>query len=330
MTNIAILGAGKIALAMAETLRGMKAQGEDICLYAVAARDLARAQAFCGREGFQVAYGSYEAMLADPKVDLVYIATPHSHHAGHMKQCIEAGKAVLCEKSFTANAAQAREVIALAREKHVLVAEAIWTRYMPSRQILKDIMASGALGDIKMLSASLFYPIDAVPRLILPELAGGALLDVGVYPLNFACMIFGSDPIRIDSSVQLTESGLDYQESFTLHYADGRMAVLSAGMGTRCDRRCLISGSRGYIVTDNVNNIRRIELFTEDDGFTAPKAFPVPEQITGYEYEVRACLRALREGSIECPEMPHAETIRVMELMDTLRGQWGVKYPFEA
>ncbi|MGN0776196.1 MAG: Gfo/Idh/MocA family protein [Candidatus Ventricola sp.] len=330
MTNIAVLGAGKIALAMAKTLRGMKAQGEDVCLYAVAARDLERAQAFCEREGFQVAYGSYEAMLADPKVDLVYVATPHSHHAEHMKLCIQAGKAVLCEKSFTANAAQAREVLALARERHVLVAEAIWTRYMPSLQILKEIMASGVLGDIKMLSASLFYPIDTVPRLIQPELAGGALLDVGVYPLNFACMIFGSDPVRIDSSVQLTESGVDYQESFTLHYADGRMAVLSAGMGTRCDRRCLISGSKGYIVADNVNNIHQIELFTEEDGFTVPKAFPVPEQITGYEYEVRACLRALKEGAVECPEMPHAETIRVMEIMDALRAQWGVRYPFEA
>ena len=329
MTNIAILGAGKIALAMSRTLRGMKAQGEAVCLYAIAARDLARAQAFREREGFQVAYGSYEAMLADPKVDLVYIATPHSHHAEHMKLCINAGKAVLCEKSFTANAAQAREVLALAEEKHVLVTEAIWTRYMPSLQILRDIMASGALGNVKMLSASLFYPIDAVPRLIQPELAGGALLDVGVYPLNFACMIFGSDPIRMESSAQLTEDCVDYQESFTLHYANGRMAVLSAGMGSRCDRRCLISGSKGYIVTDNVNNIHKIELFTESDGFTSPQVFLVPEQITGYEYEVRACLRALREGAIECPEMPHAETIRVMELMDALRRQWGVRYPFE-
>ena len=329
MTNVAILGAGKIALAMAKTLRGMKAQGEAVCLYAVASRDLVRAKAFADAQGFENAYGSYEDMLADPKVDLVYIATPHSHHAEHMKLCINAGKAVLCEKSFTANAKQAREVLALAKEKGVLVTEAIWTRYMPSLKILKDIIASGALGEVKMLSASLFYPIDAVPRIILPELAGGALLDVGVYPLNFACMIFGSDPVRMDSSVQLTDLGVDYQESFTLHYADGRMAVLSAGAGTRCDRRCLISGSKGYIVADNVNNIHKIELFTEDDDFTTPKAFPVPEQITGYEYQVRSCMRALENGDLECPEMPHAETIRVMELMDELRAQWGVKYPFE-
>ena len=221
-------------------------------------------------------------------------------------------------------------MLALAKQRGVLVTEAIWTRYMPSVGILREIIDSGALGDIRMLSASLFYPIEHVERIMDPWLAGGALLDVGVYPLNFACMIFGSDPVRMDSSVQMTEAGVDYQESFTLHYAGGRMAVLSAGIGSRCDRRCLISGSRGYIVTDNVNNIQRIELYTDADGFTQPKVFPVPGQITGYEYEVRACLKALENGELECPQMPHAETIRVMELMDALRAQWGMKYPFEA
>lgn len=329
MTNIAILGPGSIARSMAKTLRGMKAQGADICLYAAASRSLERAKAFCEAEGFAVAYGSYEEMAADPKVDLVYVASPHSHHAEHMKLCIEHGKAVLCEKAFTANAKQAREVLALAKEKNVLVAEAIWTRYMPSLSIMREIIASGAIGEVKMVSASLFYIIDHVQRLIRPELAGGALLDVGVYPLNFACMILGSDPVRMESSVQLTEAGVDYQESFTLHYAGGQMAVLSAGMGSRCDRRCLISGTKGYIVADNVNNIRKIELFTAEDDFASPKAFPVPKQITGYEYEVEACLRALERGEIECPQMPHAETIRVMEIMDALRAQWGVKYPFE-
>ena len=329
MTNIAILGPGSIARSMAKTLRGMKAQGEPVRLYAAASRDLARAQAFCEKEGFEVAYGSYEEMVKDPNVDLVYIASPHSHHAEHMKLCIEHGKAVLCEKAFTASAKQAREVLALAEEKKVLVTEAIWTRYMPSLKIMKDIIASGALGEVKMVSASLFYVIDHVERLIRPELAGGALLDVGVYPLNFACMILGSDPVRMESSVQLTDAGVDYQESFTLHYEGGQMAVLSAGMGSRCDRRCLISGTKGYIVADNVNNIHKIELFTEEDDFVTPKDFPVPEQITGYEYQVRSCLRALERGEIECPEMPHAETIRVMEIMDALRAQWGVKYPFE-
>lgn len=329
MTNIAILGLGSIARSMAKTLRGMKAQGAPVRLYAAAARDLERAKAFCEREGFEVAYGSYEEMAEDPAVDLVYVATPHSHHAEHMKLCLERGKPVLCEKPFTANAQQAREVLALAKEKNLLAAEAIWMRYMPSAQILRQIMDSGVLGEVRMVSSNLFYVNNHVPRIMDPALAGGALLDLGVYPLNFACMTLGSDPVRIESSVQLTDTGVDDQETFTLHYAGGQMAALASGIGSRCDRRCLISGTKGYVVTDNVHNIRSIELYTEDDDFTHPQRFPVPEQITGYEYEVEACLRALERGETECPQMPHAEIIRVMEIMDTLRRQWGVRYPFE-
>ena len=329
MTHIAILGAGRIARAMAATLRGMRERGEPVSLYAVASRDLARAQAFAAQEGFARAYGSYEEMLRDPAVSLVYIATPHSHHLEHMKLAIAHGKHVLCEKAFTANAAQAEEAIALGRARGVLVAEAIWTRYMPSRTILRGLIDGGAIGEPQLLTASLYYPIEQVPRIRLPELAGGALLDVGVYPLNFASMMFGDDFVRMDSSVQLMDTGVDRQESITLHYADGRMALLSAGSTCRGDRRCLISGTKGYLTVDNVNNPTHIELFHAEDGFAAPEIIPLPEQITGYEYEVRSCLRAIEAGAAECPEMPHEETLRIMRILDTLRAQWGVKYPFE-
>ena len=328
MTNIAILGCGSIAYSMAETLRKMKARGDSLCLYAAASRSIDKAKEFAESEGFEKAY-IYEDMLADPKVDLVYIASPHSHHALHMKMCLEAGKAVLCEKAFTANAQQAREVLAMAKEKNILVAEAIWTRYMPSRKILLDLIDSGVIGKPQLLTSNLFYPIEHIERIRQPELAGGALLDVGVYPLNFASMMFGNDFARMESSVELMKTGVDRQESITLFYPDGRMAQLWAGTTCRSDRRCLISCTKGYILTYNVNNIHKIELFTEEDGFTTPKDFPVPKQITGYEYQVEACLRALDRGEIECPEMPHAETIRVRDIMDELRSQWGVKYPFE-
>ena len=179
MTNIAILGCGSIAYSMAETLRKMKARGDSLCLYAAASRSIDKAKAFAQSEGFEHAY-TYEEMLKDPNVDLVYIASPHSHHALHMTMCIEAGKAVLCEKAFTANAKQAREVLALAKEKHILVAEAIWTRYMPSRKILLDLIAGGVIGTPQLLTSNLFYPIEHIERIRQPELAGGALLDVGV------------------------------------------------------------------------------------------------------------------------------------------------------
>ena len=329
MTNIAILGCGSIAYAMAKTLRMMREQGEEVRLYAAASRDKAKAEAFCKSEGFEVAYGSYEEMADDPNVDLVYIASPHSHHAEHMKLCISRGKAVLCEKSFTANAQQAREALDLAKEKHVLAAEAIWTRYMPSRKIIDQLIRSGELGELRVLEANLHYPIEHIHRIRVPELAGGALLDVGVYPVNFCSMFFGNDYVKMDSSVQLLETGVDRQETVTLYYADGRMAVLSAGISCRSDRRCLISGTKGYLTVDNVNNISKITLYKAEEDFEIPHDIPVPQQLTGYEYQVRACLEAMKKGEIECPDMPHSESIRVMEIMDELRAQWGVRYPFE-
>ena len=329
MTNIAILGCGSIAYAMAKTLRMMRDQGEEVRLYAAASRDKAKAEAFCKSEGFEVAYGSYEEMADDPNVDLVYIASPHSHHGEHMKLCVSRGKAVLCEKAFTANAQQAREALALAKEKNVLVAEAIWTRYMPSRKIIHDLIAAGELGELRVLEANLHYPIEHIHRIRVPELAGGALLDVGVYPINFCSMFFGNDYVKIDSSVQLMETGVDRQESMTLYYADGRMASLSAGTTCRSDRRCLIAGTKGFLTVDNVNNPLRITLYKAEEDFAIPHDIPVPQQLTGYEYQVRACMEAMKKGEIECPDMPHSESIRVMEIMDELRAQWGVKYPFE-
>ena len=185
--KIGILGAGGIAVQMAKTVAGMK----DVENYAVAARSLERAQAFAEKYGFSKAYGSYEEMLADPLVDLVYIATPHSHHYLHAKMCLEAGKNVLCEKAFTVNADQARKLFALAKEKNLLITEAIWTRYMPSRKMIDDIISSGVIGEVTAVTANLNYAISEVERIRKPELAGGALLDVGVYTINFASMVLG-------------------------------------------------------------------------------------------------------------------------------------------
>ena len=190
--KIGILGAGGIAVQMAKTVAGMK----DVENYAVAARSFERAQAFAEKYGFSKAYGSYEEMLADPQVDLVYIATPHSHHYLHAKMCLEAGKNVLCEKAFTVNADQARKLFALAKEKNLLITEAIWTRYMPSRKMIDDIISSGVIGEVTAVIANLNYAISEVERIRKPELAGGALLDVGVYTINFASMVLG-DKLRM-------------------------------------------------------------------------------------------------------------------------------------
>lgn len=330
MTNVAILGAGNIARQMAKTLRLMKARGDKVELYAVGSRDKARAEAFAQAEGFAKAYGSYEELLRDDGVDLVYIATPHSHHGEQIEQCVTHGKAVLCEKAFTATAAQAEHALALAKEKGVLVTEAIWTRYVPMRRMLDDLLASGAIGTPRVLTANLGYTIYDKERIRRPELAGGALLDVGVYVLNFAAMVFGTQVERMESSVRLMDTGVDMQESITLHYADGRMAELMATAACNTSRRCWIYGDQGCAEVDNVNNPRRITLYANaNDPASVTRVIDAPPQLTGYEYEVLACLRALETGALECPEMPHAETLRIMRWMDTLRHSWDMRYPFE-
>lgn len=328
--NVAILGAGSIARHMCKTIRGMKENGRPVELYAVASRSLEKAQAFAAEQGVCKAYGSYEAMLADPDVHLVYIATPHSHHAEQMKQCINAGKAVLCEKAFTANAAQAKEVLTLAREKSVYVAEALWPRYMPSRRIIDDLLAEGAIGEVKMLTSSLAYAVEQKERIWNPALAGGALLDLGIYVLNFASMVFGDDIVQMDSTVDMFETGTDRSETITIKYRSGQIAQLMASADFCSDRRCVIYGTKGFLTVNNVNNPGWIEIFDKNDHVNPIRRIDVPQQITGYEYEVEACLRDWQTDAIEPAEMPHAQTLELMRQMDALRADWGMKFPFEA
>ena len=321
--KVGILGAGSIARAMAMAVNGL----EGVEGYAVASRDLSKAQAFCNTWGFQKAYGSYEEMLQDPQVDLVYVATPHSHHFEHTRLCIEHGKPALVEKAFTANAAQARELIAMAERKGVFLTEAIWVRYMPSRRILRELIDSGIIGSVQRISADLSYPIPNVKRLTDPSLAGGALLDLGVYVLNFASMVLGDDVQEIKGLCTYCDTGVDCQESITITYPDGKMASLTASMLTASHRLGLIYGTKGYIHCININNIQGFEVY--DLNHNLLKTVEVPKQINGYEYEVLACKKALEAGALECPQMPHSETIRMMEWMDKLRADWGVRFPFE-
>ena len=321
--KVGILGAGSIARAMAMAVNGL----EGVEGYAVASRELGKAQAFCDQWGFQRAYGSYEEMLQDPQVDLVYVATPHSHHFEHTKLCIEHGKPALVEKAFTANAAQARELIALAERRGVFLTEAIWVRYMPSCRMLRELIDSGIIGTVQRVSADLSYPIPNVKRLTDPALAGGALLDLGVYVLNFASMVLGDDIQEIKGLCTYCDTGVDCQENITITYPDGKMAALTASMLTASHRLGLIYGTKGYIHCININNIQGFEVY--DLNHNLVKTVEVPRQINGYEYEVLACKKALEEGALECPEMPHSETVRMMEWMDKLRSDWGVRFPFE-
>lgn len=321
--KIGILGAGSIASTMAHTLSRM--EGAE-CV-AIASRTPDKAREFAHAHGIARSYGSYESMMNDPDIELVYIATPHSQHAENAELCLSHGKHVLCEKAFTVNATEAERIIALARARGLLLAEAIWTRYMPSRRIIDEILAGGAIGTATSLSANLGYSLGHVGRLQDPALAGGALLDLGIYPLNFAAMVFGHDIRETISSAIMTDRGVDASNSITLCYEDGRMACLHSNMLAMTDRHGYIFGDKGYLSVTNINNCEGISVYNLKRELSAH--YDVPPQISGYEYQVEACARAIRDGRTECPDMPHEETLRMMRLMDAIRASWGMRFPME-
>lgn len=321
--KIGILGAGRIAVTLAETMNKMP----EVECYGVASRDLEKAKSFAKEHGFQHAFGSYEGMLADENVELVYIATPHSHHYGHMKMCLEAGKHVLCEKSFTVNEKQAAEIFRIAEEKNLLVTEAIWTRYMPSRKIINDLLDQKVIGDVRKMTANLNYPLLDKERIVKPELAGGALLDVGIYPLNFAYMHFGDQVKKITSAVEMTDAGVDGENAMILQYEDGRMAVLNSGIHGKSDSEGVFYGSAGCMIVENINNPESVKVYDTERNLV--REIKVPEQISGYEYEITETISCIKEGKLECPSMPHEETLKMMRVMDGLRADWGMKYPEE-
>ncbi len=322
-TRIGIIGCGWIAEKMAITLQGM----ENVQAYAIASRDIHKARNFAKQWNFTHAYGSYEEMLDDEGVDLVYIATPHSHHYDHTRLSLLKGKPVLCEKSFTANAKQAEALIQLAKEKNLFLTEAIWTRYMPLSQTIRELIDSGVIGQPILLTANLGYPNYDWERMHKPELAGGALLDLGVYTLNFAAMAFGTDIVKTTSTCIKSATGIDAQNSITLEYADGKMAVLNSSLLAKSDRQGIISGDKGFMIVENINNPQQVRVYDED--YRLKATYDCPPQITGYEYQVYASIEALNNGWLESPYMPHAETLRIMQQMDALRKEWGIIYPFE-
>ena len=322
--NIGILACGGIAQVMATTLIGM---GDEVTKYAVASRNLSKAQAFAEKNGFEKAYGSYEELVEDPDVELIYIASPHSHHYEHIKLCLEHGKHVLCEKAFTANTSQAKEVLKMAEDKGLLLTEAIWPRYMPLVKELLDTVNSGIIGEIATVSANLIYSIDMNERIYEPELAGGALLDVGVYALTFASLILGENITNMTVACDKFDTGVDRQSTVILNYPDGKMAITYSGTNAISDRKGIISGRNGYIIVENTNSPESYKVYNANREVIEEHI--APKWITGYEYEVRAAIDAINKGLIECPDCPHSKTIAIMELMDMAREKMGIKYPFE-
>ena len=321
--RVGIIGTGWIAEKAAITLRGLK----DCEAYAVGSRTPEKAETFARQWGISKAYGSYAALIADPDVDLVYIGTPHSHHYDVTREALLEGKPCLVEKAFMANRREAQEIIDLAHERKVFLAEAIWTRYQPVVGMVRDLIANGRIGTPRLLTATLGYSMGDKPRIMRADLCGGALLDLGVYALNFVRMFFPADIVSIDSQCVKSATGMDLTNAITLVLADGMLCNLQSSAACVGDNIGVIAGTDGNLIIDNINNPQTITVNGPDRTYV--ETIRVPEQITGYEYQFSACRQALIDGLLEPREMPHKETLYIMELMDGLRQKWGVRYPMD-
>ena len=321
--RVGIIGTGWIAEKAAITLNGLK---ECVC-YAVGSRTKEKAEVFAQQWNIPKAYGSYGELIADPEVDLVYVGTPHSHHFDVTKEALLAGKPCLVEKAFMANARQTEEILRIAKERRVFLAEAIWTRYQPVVDIVRNLIDSGRIGSPRLVTATLGYSMGEKPRIMRPDLCGGALLDLGVYALNFVRMFFPADIVSIDSQCVKSSTGMDLTNAMTLVLADGMLCNLQSSAACVGDNIGVIAGTDGNLIIDNINNPHRITVNTHDREFV--EDILVPQQITGYEYQFLACRQALIDGLLEPREMPHQETLFIMRLMDDLRRKWGVRYPYD-
>ena len=321
--RVGVVGAGWIAEKAAITLNGLR---ECEC-YAIASRSLAKAEEFARQWNVPKAYGSYAELIADPDIDLVYVATPHSHHYDVTRQAIMAGKPCLVEKAFMANLAQSEAIVNLAHERKVFLAEAIWTRYQPAVGIVRGLIDSGRIGTPRLVTATLGYSMGDKPRIMRPDLCGGALLDLGVYALNFVRMFFDADIATIESQCVKSATGMDLTNAISLVLSDGVLCNLQSSAACVGDNIGVIAGTDGNLIIDNINNPQKITVNTHDREFV--EDIHVPKQITGYEYQFLVCRQALAEDLLEPREMPHAETLYIMQLMDGLRKKWGVHYPMD-
>ena len=319
-----IIGLGNIANSFATGLQA----APDAELAAVASRTQDKADQFGERHNASRRYGSYEQLAADPDVDAVYIATPHSLHEEDTLMCLAAGKPVLCEKPFAINAAQAGRMIDASKEHGVFLMEAMWTRFFPLLLRIKALVDEGAIGELRMAQADFGFRagVDPNSRLFNPELGGGGLLDVGVYTISLASMFLGA-PTQATGIAHIGETAVDEQAAMILGYEDGRLAVLSTAIRTNTPHDATLLGTAGRIRIHSPWWIPTKATINRDG--QPEEVLEMPREGNGYNYQAVEVARCVRAGLRESPIMPHHETLEIMKTMDALRAQWGVKYPME-
>ncbi len=306
--KFAVLGPGRIAEIVLNAIK----EKVDFTYYAVASRDINRATSFMNKHGFSKAYGSYEELYRDELVDLIYIATPHAFHYEQMKECIIHKKHVICEKPFTINATQTEEVLSLANKNKVLVAEALMTAYLPSRNVIKNILDSKEIGDLISYNGVFAYPLMHVERVVTKSLGGGTLLDIGIYPLYFAISMFGTNfEIKDIQIKQLND--IDSSTSFNLYYPNGFRANIYTSIEEDKGAYGDVFGTNGRIHIENICRPSKIIIYDQFGNVKRSISFE-----NGYEYEFQAVLNALTNGKLECPEMTQKDTLFLMKTTDKI------------
>ncbi|MBI5385753.1 MAG: Gfo/Idh/MocA family oxidoreductase [Verrucomicrobia bacterium] len=320
----AILGAGRIARKFASCLREVP----DAQLIAVGSLSAERANALADEFGAPHRHASYEALAADPDVDVVYVCTRNPFHLDNIKLCLTAGKPVLCEKPFTLNAAEAAEAITLARERKLFLMEAMWTRCFPATAKLREWLAQGRIGELQLLQGDFGFRNDWKPegRHLSVGLGGGALLDVGVYLVSFSSMVLGP-PVHVAGDAHLGATGVDESCGMVLRHARGELSVLSAAIRTETAKQVTIFGTTGRLEVPCPFWKPNALTLTPLDGAPEHVEFPYPN--FGYQFEQAEVMRCLRAGRLESDLMPLEETLSIMRTLDAIRAPWGLKYPTE-
>ncbi len=321
-----ILSTGAIAHKFAKTL----VFNENSIPYAVASRTSEKAESFAKEYRFEKSYGTYEELVKDEDVDVVYIGTPmHSHYEDSLL-CLNNGKNVLCEKAITLNSKQLEELLKVAKEKNLFFMEAMWMKCNPTFLKALEMVQAGKIGNVEMVKAEFCVrnEYDENNRLFRLDCGGGALLDLGVYTISFATAFLGFKPKEIISNAVFGKSGADFEETVILRYENGCFATLNSGFNTVSRNNASIIGSKGMIIFgDMFHCTDEFSLYDRENKLV--EVVKNKNESTGFEYEIREVERCLNEGLMESALVPHQSTVDVMKIMDTCREQWGFKYPNE-
>ena len=316
-----VLAPGKIANKFVEGLTVIP----DAVLYAVGSRDINRAQEFAKKYGFQKAYGSYSELATDPSVDIIYVATPHPMHEEAAVLCLNNGKAVICEKPIAVNSRQTERMIQCARKNNVFLMEALWTRFLPTICKARELIANGAIGNVRLVCADFGFRTAMNPegRLFAPALAGGSLLDVGIYNLSFCSMIFGKQPDTMQTRMIIGSTGVDEETSLLLGYKDGQSALLFSAIRLSTPQEAKVFGEEGRIELPDYWHGKSLKLYNKN----GTQEFDLPFEASGYQFEALEVMRCLDGGLKESPLMPLDESLAVIKTADLIRKENKLCYP---